>query len=128
MIDNKNPLCSLCSVEYIKSNGIINTNIRVLCTFKDNDIFHHVCIIKYEVAPIIKSSNLFNLKLKNKLNIILSNMVKAGWSNSDDNIYKIIVIEFNEYGIRILSKSKPEFLEITSPKNYTNIKNYHFNQ
>ena len=55
-------------------------------------------------------------------------MVKAVWSNSEDNIYKIIVIEFNEYGIRILSKSKSEFLEITSPKNYTNIQNYHFNQ
>ena len=111
MTENKNLLSSLCFVEYIKSNEIINTGIGVLCTFKDNDISHHVLIIKYEVAPIIKSSDLFNLKLKNKLNIILSNMVKAVWSNSEDNIYNVIVIEFNEYGIRILSKSKSEFLD-----------------
>ena len=40
----------------------------------------------------------------------------------------IIVIEFNEYGIRILSTSKSEFLEITSFKHYTDITNYHLNQ
>ena len=77
MTDNKNLLSSLCSVEYIKSIEIINTGIGVLCTFKDNAISHHVLIIKYEVAPIIKLSDLFNLKLKNKLNIILSNIIKA---------------------------------------------------
>ena len=94
MTDNKNPLSSLCSVKYIKSNIIINTGIGALCTLQNNYTSHHVWIIKYKIAPIIKSSDLLNLKLTNKFNFILPNMIKAVWPNSEkiyiyDNCYWI---------------------------------------